>query len=283
MPHLKIQSANIFYEVHGDSGPWLTLNAGGRHRGQEMVPLAQMIAAQGFRVLTHDRRNTGASDIVIGGDDQDLRSEEEIWADDLYALLQHLSAGPAFAGGSSAGARLSMLLTRRHPDAVKGLLLMRITGGDFPAKRLPNIYYGQYIKAAQEGGMAAVCDTAPYQERLALNPSSRERLMAMNPQDFIRIMQRWLDAFLSGPMAPVMGVAEAELRSLKLPTLVIPGNDKTHSSISGKACAQLIAGSELFELPIQDQDRDIIPFPEWQPHYPAITQKFVAFMRADSA
>lgn len=283
MPLLKIESANIFYEVHGNSGPWLALNAGGRHRGVEMVPLAQMLATQGFRVLTHDRRNTGASDIVIGVDDQDLRSEEEIWADDLYALLQHLGAGPVFCGGSSAGARLSMLLTRRHPDAVKGLLLMRITGGDFPAKRLPNIYYGQYILAAQEGGMGAVCNTAPYQERLALNPSSRERLMAMNPQDYIRVMQRWLDAFLSGPMAPVMGVPEAELRGLKLPTLVIPGNDKTHSSISGKACAQLIANSELFELPIQDEDRDIIPFPEWHPHYSAITQKFVAFMRTHSA
>jgi hypothetical protein len=81
-------------------------------------------------------------------------------------------------------------------------------------------------------------------------------------------------------MAPVMGVPEAELRGLNFPTLVIPGNDKTHSSSSGKACAQLIANSELFELPIQDEDRDIIPFPEWHPHYPAITQKFVAFMRA---
>ena len=119
MPHLKIQSANIFYEVHGDSGPWLALNAGGRHRSVEMVPLAQMIAAQGFRVLTHDRRNTGASDIVIAGEAHDLRSEEDIWADDLYALLQHLGTGPAFTGGSSAGARLSMLLTRRHPEAVR--------------------------------------------------------------------------------------------------------------------------------------------------------------------
>jgi pimeloyl-ACP methyl ester carboxylesterase len=281
MPHLNIQSANIFYEVHGDSGPWVALNAGGRHRSLEMVPLAQKLAAQGFRVITHDRRNTGASDIVIGRDLDDLRSEDEIWADDLNALIQHLGAGPLYSGGSSAGARLSLLLARRHPQAVRGLLLMRITGGAFPAGRLPKVYYGQFIAAVKAGGMAAVCETAPYQERLALNPQSRAHLMALNPQDYLLVMQRWLDQFVAGPMAPVMGVPEDELRAISIPSLVVPGNDKTHSSVSGLACAALIPGSELFELPIQDQDVDIIPFPEWAVHYDALATKFAAFMRAN--
>ena len=104
MPYLTIRSVQIFHEVYGDSGPWLALNSGGRHRYLEMAPLARMIAAEGFRVLVHDRRNTGASDIMIAGDD----SEEEIWADDLHALLGHYGAKNAYFGGSSAGARLSM-------------------------------------------------------------------------------------------------------------------------------------------------------------------------------
>lgn len=83
MPVLNIRGAHIFHEVYGDSGPWLALNSGGRHRYLEMAPLAQAVAAKGFRVLVHDRRNTGASDIIIGGEG----SEEDIWADDLHALL----------------------------------------------------------------------------------------------------------------------------------------------------------------------------------------------------
>jgi pimeloyl-ACP methyl ester carboxylesterase len=275
MPYLNIHGANIFHEVYGDQGPWLALTSGGRHRYLEMAPLAQAVAAQGFRVLVHDRRNTGASDIIIAGEG----SEEDIWADDLQALLQHYGAKRAFLGGSSAGARLAMTVYRRNPSFVSGLLLMRVTGGAFAAGRLPNTYYGQYIKAAHAGGMAAVCDTEPYRERLALNPSSRERLMAMDPRDYMAVMGRWLANFTSGPVGPVMGVPESELQSYQVPTLVVPGNDKTHDSVNGLAAAALIPGAEIFRLPIEDQAVDLIPFPQWHPHFPALAHKFAEFMR----
>lgn len=279
MPYLDVHGVRLFHEVYGDRGPWLALNSGGRHRYLEMAPLAQSIAAEGFRVLVHDRRNTGASDILIAGD----ASEEEIWADDLHALLTHYAALPAFVGGSSAGARLSMMLKRRHPQAVRGLLLMRVTGGEFAAGRLPRIYYGQFIEAALQGGMAAVCETEAYRERLALNPESRQRLLAMDPQDYIDVMTRWRDRFTSGPISPVMGVPEAELRAYQLPVIVVPGNDKTHSSVNGRGAAALIPESELSPLPLRDQDVDLIAFPEWHPHLPELTAKFCDFMRRHAA
>ena len=70
-------------------------------------------------MLIHDRRNCGASDVVIEGED----SEYEILADDLYELLSKLGALPAFVGGSSSGCRLSLLFALRHPEAVRALLL----------------------------------------------------------------------------------------------------------------------------------------------------------------
>ncbi len=278
MPYLNVRGVSIYHEVYGDRGPWLALTAGGRHRHLEMAPLARLVADHGFRVLVHDRRNTGASDIVIDGED----TEEEIWADDLADLMRQHGAQRAFYGGSSAGSRLALTVYRRHPERVQGLVLTRVTGGAFAAGRLPRTYYGQFIEAARAGGMAAVCATAPYAERLALNPASRERLMAMDPERYLAVMQRWLDAFLAGPIEPVMGVPEAELRACRVPALVVPGNDKTHSSVSGLAAARLIPGAELFELPITDQDLDIIPFPEWKAHYPALCQRFVDFMRRHS-
>ena len=77
-----------------------------------------------------------------------------------------------------------MLFYLRHPEAVRGLLLMRVTGGAFAANRLPDNYYGQFIKAAGEGGMAAVCATEQYQERIAGNPSNKDRLMKMDPKKY---------------------------------------------------------------------------------------------------
>ena len=65
MTVLKIRGVHINYEVVGDKGPWLTLITGGRRRYFEFLPLSQKIAANGFGVLLHDRRNTGASDVLI--------------------------------------------------------------------------------------------------------------------------------------------------------------------------------------------------------------------------
>jgi len=275
VPTARIRGLDIHYQVIGEAGPWVALTTGGRRGHQEFVPLARRIAAAGHRVLLHDRRNTGASDILIDGEEV----EEAIWADDLHELLRQLGGLPAFIGGSSSGARTSILFALHHRAATRGLLLFRVTGGAFAAGRLPEMYYGQFIRAAEEGGMAAVCATEQYQERIASNPGNRERLMKMNPKRYIEVMTRWRDNFVKGAHLSVMGVSEAELRSLAVATIVIPGNDKTHSSESGAVAARLIPGAELHRLPITDQDVALIPFETWAPYEEEIARVFVDFMR----
>lgn len=275
MPFLNIRGVNINYEVIGDSGPWLALTTGGRRGYAEFVPFAHKIAAEGFRVVLHDRRNTGASDVLIAGEE----GEEVLCTDDLVLLLEHLNALPAFIGGTSSGARMSMLVYQRHPKAVRGLLLMRITGGDFAAGRLPDMYYGQFIRAAKEGGMKAVCATEQYQERIKANPANLARLMAMNPEDYIHVMSHWLNIFLQGPRKPVLGMTEQDLRSIAVSTIIVPGNDKTHASSNGRAAAELIPGSELYCLPMEDQDVPLLPFSDWAAHEATLARVFGGFMK----
>src|SRR5690606_16248721 len=119
--------------------------------------------------------------------------------------------------------------------------------------------------------------TEQYKERIAANPMNRERLMAMDAARYIAVMENWRAQFVDGVKHPVMGVSEAELQSIRLPTVVIPGNDRTHSSASGMAAHRSIPGSELRTLPIKDEDRDIIPFDEWAQHEPQIASWYVAF------
>jgi pimeloyl-ACP methyl ester carboxylesterase len=279
MPVAKVHGLNIHYQVVGENGPWVTLTTGGRRGHQEFVALARKIAEGGYRVLLHDRRNTGASDILIDGEE----TEEAIWADDLHELLSQLGALPAFIGGSSSGARTSILFALRHPRAARGLLLLRVTGGAFAAQRLPEMYYDQFLRAAKQGGMAAVCATEQYKERFAANPANLERMKTKDPKRYIEVMSRWRDNFVAGAHLPVMGVTEAELRSIRVPTIVIPGNDRTHSSESGRVAHRMIAGSELHQLPITDQDVALIPFPEWAPYEDEIARVFVAFMKRIAA
>jgi pimeloyl-ACP methyl ester carboxylesterase len=275
MPVAQVRGLNIAYEIIGERGPWLALTPGGRRSHHEFLPLARRIAGAGYRVFLHDRRNTGASDILIDGEE----AEESLWVDDLYELLAQQHALPAFIGGSSAGARMAMRFYLRHPQAVRGLLLLRVTGGAFAAGRLPENYYGQFIRAAEQGGMAAVCAAEQYQERIKANPANRARLMNMNPKRYIAVMSRWREQFSQGGHLPVMGVSEAELRSIKIPTVVIPGNDNTHSSASGRTAARLIPNSQLHELPITDQDVALIPFEEWALYEDEIARVFVDFMQ----
>jgi len=275
MPTAIVRGLEINYEIIGDGGPFVALFTGGRRGYQEFVPLARRIAAEGFRVLLHDRRNTGASEMRLAAEE----TEETTWADDLVDLLAQFDAAPAFIGGSSSGARTAMLFCLRHPDATRGLLLLRVTGGEFAAGRLPELYYSQFIRAAEEGGMAAVCATEAYQERIEARPANRDILMNMDPKKFIQVMTALRELFVAGAHLPVMGVTAEELASIATPTIVIPGNDKTHASASGLKAHEMIPGAELHQLPVTDQDVPLIPFPDWAEHEPEITAAFVDFMR----
>jgi pimeloyl-ACP methyl ester carboxylesterase len=273
MPRANVRGADLNYQVLGTSGPWVTLAPGGRRGMDGVESLGARIAAAGYRVLLHDRRNCGASEVIVEGDE----SEYEIWADDLYELLSQLDALPVFAGGSSSGCRLSLLLALRHPDAVRGLLLWRVTGGPFAANRLAQNYYGDFIAVAQQGGMAAVCETEFFNERIESNPANRARLMAMDPQHFVDVMSRWREYFLQSADLPVIGASEEALRSIKVPACVVPGHDRTHSRATGENAARLLPNSELHVMFPTQLDVDLA-VEDWDDREGELASIFVDFL-----
>jgi pimeloyl-ACP methyl ester carboxylesterase len=279
MPNAKVNGVNIFYQVIGDNGPWAALITGGRRGHDEFVPLATKLSKAGYRVVLHDRRNTGRSDVLIEGD----TPEEILWLDDLHELLKQLNAVPTIIGGSSAGARTAMRYYNRFPQDTRALLLMRVTGGAFAAGRLPENYYGMFIKAAQQGGMAAVCATEQYQERIAANPQTRDRLMAMDPKQYIKVMSNWQDQFIASTKTEVFGMTDADLAAIKVPTIVIPGNDQTHASVNGRIAAAKIPGSVLHQLPVKDEEVPLINYTEWAPYEDEIARAFLDIMRKADA
>lgn len=275
MPIAHIRGVNIIYQIVGTKGPWVALSPGGRRDMSSVAPLAKEIADRGYRVLIHDRRNCGLSDVCIEGDD----SEYEIWADDLYELLRQRDALPAYIGGSSSGCRLSVLFALRHPDATKGLLLWRVTGGRFACERLATNYYTQYIEAAQKGGMKAVTELDHFKERCIANPSNLGYLIRLDPKRFIEVMTRWRKSFTESVDLPIIGATEADLKSIKVPTVVIPGNDRTHGTATGKLAAKLIPKSELHVIWEKDLDVDLTPPDDWDPKNPEMAGYFVDMMK----
>src|SRR3974390_3716970 len=119
MPEAIVRGVHINYEVMGESGPWIARTPGSRRSYGELIDLSKIIAQRGYRIVLHDRRNCGASDVALDGSG----SEHEIWADDLYELGKQLNALPMLLGGSSAGARLEILYAIRQRQALRGMLL----------------------------------------------------------------------------------------------------------------------------------------------------------------
>jgi pimeloyl-ACP methyl ester carboxylesterase len=279
MPIAKVRGVHMNYKILGDRGPWVALSPGGRRDISGIELLASEVAKRGHRVVVFDRRNCGASAVVIDG----AESEYEIWADDIHELLRQLNALPAFIGGSSSGCRTALLFALRHPNAVRALLLWRVTGGRFACERLAEEYYGQYITAAQRGGMAAVCEMEHWKERIAARPENRDALMKMDPSRFITVMSHWRDYFLKGADLPVIGASEADLKSIKVPACIIPGNDNTHGRQTGENLGRLLQKSEVHILFPKHYDEPLSPREEWDEKAGAMADLYSDFMKRTGA
>jgi len=283
MPERAVRGVTLRYEIIGDDGPAIALNPGARRPYDELVGLSERIAEHGYRVLLHDRRNCGRSQLAIepGG------SEHEIWADDLYHLCNDLGLAPVFVGGASAGARLALLFALRHPGAVRGLLLWRVTGGHHAAHTLADDYYGQYIALANSGGMAAVCASPHFAECIRVRPKGRDELMQIDVKKFVEVMETWRQAFIHSASLPVIGATEDQLKSLAVPICLIPGNDRIHDPAAARKIAALAPQITLYEGVVEDgPDGNLKEHwdpDEWHAAEPKLAAIFAGFLEAQSS
>jgi pimeloyl-ACP methyl ester carboxylesterase len=277
MATMRVRGVGVVYEVLGAAGPWVALTPGGRRGLAAERELAALIADAGFRVLIHDRRNTGAAEVAIAGDNE---SAEQ--ADDLVALLRELGTGPVYLAGCSSGSRMSLLLALKRPEMVRALLLWRVTGGAYAAERLAFNYYTQFLDAVRSGGMDAVCATEHFAAMIAANPSNRERLQALGVERFVAGMERWLAGFRQGTDHPVSGIDPAAMRRLALPTIIVPGNDRVHPRAPGQAAHRLMPNSRYREVLTTDRDVDV-DLEGWEAARGTLAATFIDFLREREA
>jgi pimeloyl-ACP methyl ester carboxylesterase len=243
MPYARVNGVNLYYEEYG-SGPAVILTPGGRVDHNGLRPIAALLSPY-CRVILHDRRNCGKSDVVIGGE----LSEQHLWAEEMSGLLDHLGASPAYAAGGSAGSRTSLTLAYRHPEAVKGVFIWEVSGGPRSAELMAPGYYGQYIEAAEQGGMPGVAAMDFFEQRIRDNPDNLNRILAIDPAEFISVMRRWRAEFARPN--PVGDLTEEALRSISCPVLLFEGNtpDDVHHRSAAENANRLIPNAEMRPSP----------------------------------
>ncbi|QZT61358.1 alpha/beta fold hydrolase [Mycolicibacterium austroafricanum] len=250
MPNQKIEinGGNVVYEILGDQGEFIVLTPGGRFSKDipGLRPLAEKLVEGGYRVLLWDRPNCGKSDVQFYG-----QSESHMRADTLAQLITKLDIGPCIIAGGSGGARDSMLTTMLYPELVRKLVVWNIVGGVYGSFVLGSYYIVPSILAVRGAGMKAVSKIDEWQERIAENPDNEARILEQDPQAFLKLMLRWLNAFVPKPGQTIPGVEDEMFDNITVPTLIIRGgeNDLDHPKRTSLEVSCLIKGSTLIDPP----------------------------------
>lgn len=248
------QAIGIEYELSGDAGGQpVALTPGGRFTMDSpgIREMAAELAAAGKRVLVYDRPNCGRSDVCLAGS-----SESENQAEALAGLIRRLDLGPTVIAGGSGGSRVSMLAAARHPELCSHLALWWISGDPIGLMQLATYYCGEAGTLASRGGMAAVLTATSWAENLAKNPAAKDKLLAMDPDHFIAVMQRWAAAYVPSDISPVPGMKPVDFARLTMPTIVFRSHrsDLSHTETTSLWVHRLIPQSRLLDPPWREDE-----------------------------
>jgi pimeloyl-ACP methyl ester carboxylesterase len=176
------------------------------------------------------------------------------FADDVAALAETLP-GPVILGGISMGAAIATRLAVIRPDLVRALVLVRpawVTD-TAPANMAPNAQVGDLLaRLPPDEARAVFADSATARHLGAQAPDNLTSLMGF----FDRAPQADIARLLTAISADGPGITEADLRALRVPTLVCATDeDAIHPATHGEALTRLIPGARLIHLPPKGRDR----------------------------
>ncbi|QLD13079.1 alpha/beta fold hydrolase [Microbacterium oleivorans] len=173
MPYTDTTDVALYFEAFGDEGdPLVVLISGG---GAQLLswpePFVELIAAQGFRVVRFDNRDTGLSPRFGGRDDIDGGYGLEDLGDDVIRILDHLGVAGAHLVGHSMGGMMAQMAAIRHPGRVLSLgLVSTIPGRDpryvlhdtRPELQQAPVRVPRAVQVEAAGAYAAVAGSARY-------------------------------------------------------------------------------------------------------------------------
>lgn len=211
--------------------------------GDATQPVQVFPEGSGWRCLTLECRGHGRSE---AGDVQAFSLAN--FTDDVAAFIEERNLGAPVVGGISMGAAISLQLAVKRPDLVKALVIARPAWLETPtpANIAPNALVGRLLRdcshtEALEGFEAS--DTA--KELAAQAPDNLASLRGF----FAREPQTVLAELLCRISEDSPGVSEAQIRGIRVPTLVIGHEqDRVHPLAFARTLAQWIPRARLVEV-----------------------------------
>ena len=217
----------LSYTVHGEGAPVLLVH-GLASGAATLAPVAQALAAAGAQAIAYDRRGYGAS----GAPEPYGGTTVEEQAEDAAALLGALGIAPALVVGEGFGALIALDLARRHPRAVRAVVLV-------------------------EPPMFMLVPEATYElsdERADIEEAVRARGPGAgvetwlrgraDPDALARARESFRGFFADYAGLASWGVTRPELRRLDVPAVVVTGpRTQAHVRLAAEKLAALLPGA----------------------------------------
>ncbi|KAF1030097.1 MAG: Aclacinomycin methylesterase RdmC [Pseudomonas sp.] len=275
MPILNAHDLQLAYDSFGDeAGEVVLLIAGlGTQRLRWSQDFCQALAAQGYRVIRFDNRDTGQSTrfghlgipdfaALMAGKKPAAAYTLVDMAADAIGLLDALAIERAHVVGRSMGGMIAQLMAARYPQRVRSLTsIMASTGNPALPPTAPDVmammmrpapdpqadragYLAHSVAFAQRIAGSA----QPFDEAAHVAVIEQELQHAGEPGGFARQL---LAIAMTGDLRP-------QLANVQAPTLVIHGNeDVLIHPACGQDTAESIAGAEW--LPVDGMGHDLPP------------------------
>jgi pimeloyl-ACP methyl ester carboxylesterase len=265
MPTATIDGLTVNYVTRGNGPALLMLAPGGFDATMEKWNQSNVwkgmkaleALPEHFTIVAYDRRESGAS----GG-----RVEKLSWAlfaEQGKALLDHLKITEAYVLGGCMGCSVALAFAARYPQTTRALILHWPVGG-FRWKLNGGDRFARHAKFAREHGLAGVVKRAHAGKSFWADPeagpwasvivSNAGFANAFESQDADRYVGM---AAASGRTLfdrdTAVGAEPEEIMAMKMPTLVMPGDDPAHATSAAHFVRELHPKAQFWPVMPPDQ------------------------------
>ncbi len=220
--YAPINGINMYYEIYGsgDGTPLVLLNGGGSTINVAYGRILPILS-KNRTVIALEEQGHGRTT------DRNLPFRSETSAEDIAALLKYLNIPLADVMGFSNGAGVAMQMAIRHPTQVRRLIFVSY----MTKKNGAHPWLWDMMKTANLSNMPQILKD----EFLKVTPDS-QKLRTMCEKDIER-MQNFVN------------VPDKEVRSIRIPTLIVIGDKDVIKPEHAIELSQTIPNSRLMILP----------------------------------
>ncbi|MFD7440088.1 alpha/beta fold hydrolase [Streptomyces sp. NPDC059909] len=222
------------------TGPALILLHDGGPDHHSLVPLARRLA-ESYTVVLPDVRGYGRSVCT-----DPARHTWAQYADDVTALLGHLGLGTAALGGTGLGGTITLRTAAKHPQHIRAAVVIDVDDIEDAVKEPETAMMENFAARVMQEGIdaawkAVLPDLAPVIRNLV-----RDAMTRSDPASIAAACAIGRDrAFTS----------VADLASIPVPTLVVPGSDEPEPAASAEEIARALPHGHLAKVSLSGEMR----------------------------